>query len=54
MKSMNISISFDAKLDEEYDEIIEEDESLYEEGLIDREFPVIDGEFGIDKEEEDY
>jgi hypothetical protein len=48
------SISFDAKLDQEYDEIIEEDESIYEEGLIDREFPVIDGEFGIDGTEEDY
>lgn len=46
------SISIDAKLDEEYDEIIEEDEDLYEEGLIDRKFPVIDGEFGTDGDEE--
>ncbi len=46
------SISIDAKLDEEYEEIIEEDEDLYEEGLIDKEFPVIDGEFGEDEEEE--
>ncbi|MDD4564295.1 MAG: hypothetical protein PHE79_02300 [Eubacteriales bacterium] len=38
------SISFDATLDEEYEEIIEEDDDLYEEGLIDKEFPVIDGE----------
>ena len=47
------SISIDAKLDEEYEEIIEEDEDLYEEGLIDKEFPVIDGDFQED-EEEDY
>ncbi|HWQ79003.1 MAG TPA: hypothetical protein VN381_09305 [Anaerovoracaceae bacterium] len=46
------SISIDAKLDEEYDEIIEEDEDLYEDGLVDKEFPVIDGEFGIEEEEE--
>ena len=46
------SISIDAKLDEEYEEIIEEDEDLYEEGLIDKEYPVIDGEFGEDEEEE--
>lgn len=46
------SISFDAKLDEEYDEIIEEDENMYEDGLIDKEFPVIDGEFKDDEEEE--
>ncbi|HML38905.1 MAG TPA: hypothetical protein PKA19_16040, partial [Bacillota bacterium] len=45
------SISFDAKLDEEYDEIIEEDENLYEDGLIDKEFPVIDGEFADEEEE---
>ncbi len=48
------AISIDAKLDEEYEEIIEEDEDLYEEGLIDREFPVIDGEFNEDDEDEDY
>jgi len=47
------SISIDAKLDEEYEEIIEEDEDLYEEGLIDKEFPVIDGDFA-DDEDEDY
>ncbi len=47
------SISIDAKLDEEYEEIIEEDEDLYEEGLIDKEFPVIDGDF-INEEEEEY
>jgi len=46
------SISIDAKLDEEYEEIIEEDEDLYEEGLIDKEFPVIDGDFGEEEEEE--
>lgn len=46
------SISIDATLDEEYEEIIEEDEDLYEEGLIDKEFPVIDGDFGEDEEEE--
>jgi hypothetical protein len=40
-------------LDEEYEEIIEEDEDLYEEGLIDKEFPVIDGDF-INEEEEEY
>jgi hypothetical protein len=48
------AISIDAKLDEEYEEIIEEDEDLYEEGLIDKEFPVIDGEFGDEEEDEDY
>lgn len=48
------SISIDAKLDEEYEEIIEEDEDLYEEGLIDKEFPVIDGDFGEEEEEEEY
>lgn len=48
------AISIDAKLDEEYEEIIEEDEDLYEEGLIDRGFPVIDGEFNEDDEDEDY
>lgn len=47
------SISIDAKLDEEYEEIIEEDEDLYEDGLIDKIFPVIDGEFS-DEEDEDY
>lgn len=47
------SISIDAKLDEEYEEIIEEDEDLYEDGLIDKTFPVIDGEFS-DEEDEDY
>lgn len=46
------SISIDAKLDEEYEEIIEEDEDLYENGLIDKEFPVIDGDFTDDEEEE--
>lgn len=49
------SISFDAELDEEYEEIIEEDEDVYEDGLIDREYPVIDGESLDDDEEyEDY
>lgn len=48
------SISIDSKLDEEYDEIIEEDEVLYEEGLIDREFPVIDEEAFREEEEEEY
>ncbi len=47
------AISIDAKLDEEYDEIIEEDEDLYEEGLIDKAFPVIDGDFADDDEEAD-
>lgn len=47
------SISFDAKLDEEYDEIIEEDEDLYEDGLVDKEFPVIDGEFEDDEDDEE-
>ncbi len=46
------SISIDTELDEEYEEIIEEDENVYEEGLIDKEFPVIDGDFGDDEEEE--
>jgi len=48
------TISFNAKIDADYDEMIEEDDSLYEEGLIDRKFPVIDGEFDIDGTEEDY
>lgn len=47
------SISIDAELDEQYEEIIEEDEDLYEEGLIDKDYPVIDGDFG-EEEEEDY
>jgi hypothetical protein len=46
------SISIDTELDEEYEEIIEEDEDVYEEGLIDKEFPVIDGDFTDDEEEE--
>lgn len=46
------SISIDGRLDEEYEEILEEDEDLYAEGLIDREFPVIDGDFRADDEEE--
>lgn len=46
------TISIDAKLDEEYEEIIEEDEDLYENGLIDKEFPVIDGDFADDEEDE--
>lgn len=46
------AISFDAELDEEYDEIDEEDDELYEDGLIDKNFPVIDGESYDD--EEDY
>lgn len=46
------AISFDAELDEEYDESNEEDEELYEDGLIDKKFPVIDGE-SYD-EDEDY
>lgn len=45
------TISIDAKLDEEYEEIIEEDEDLYEDGLIDKEFPVIDGDFADDEED---
>jgi hypothetical protein len=48
------SISFVAKIDEEYDEIIEEDEELYEEGLIDKEFPVIDGESYDEEADADY
>lgn len=48
------SISFDTELDEEYEEIIGEDEDLYEEGLIDKEFPVIDGESFGEDEDEDY
>ncbi len=48
------SISFDAELDEEYEEIIEEDETLYEEGLIDKNFPVIDGESFDDELEDDF
>ena len=47
------SISIDAELDEEYEEILEEDEDVYEDGLIDKEFPVIDGE-SFDEEDEDY
>jgi hypothetical protein len=47
-------ISIDAALDEEYEDIIEEDEELYEEGLIDKKFPVIDGEFDEDTEDNDY
>ena len=48
------AISFDAELDldTEYGEANEEDEDLYEEGLIDKEFPVIDGESY--EEEDDY
>jgi hypothetical protein len=46
------SISIDTELDEEYEEIIEEDEDVYEEGLIDKEFPVIDGDFGDDEKED--
>lgn len=46
------SISIDTELDEEYEEIIEEDEDVYEEGLIDKEFPVIDGDFRGDEDEE--
>jgi len=46
------SISIDTELDEAYEEIIEEDEDGYEEGLIDKEFPVIDGDFGDDEDEE--
>lgn len=49
------SISIDAAIDEEYEEIIEEDEDLYENGLIDRVYPVIDGEdFEEYEEEEEY
>jgi hypothetical protein len=46
------SISIETELDEEYEEIIEEDEDVYEEGLIDKEFPVIDGDFGDNEDEE--
>ena len=46
------SISIDTELDEEYEEIIEEDEDVYEEGLIDKEFPVIDGDFGDNEDDE--
>jgi hypothetical protein len=48
------SISIDAELDENYEEIIEEDEDLYEEGLIDKELPVIDGEFNDDDDDDEY
>ena len=40
-------ISFDASIDEDYEDIDGEDEDpnyIYEEGLIDEEYPVIDGE----------
>lgn len=47
------AISFDAELDEEYDETMEEDEELYEDGLIDKKLPVIDGE-SYDDEDDDY
>lgn len=46
------SISIETELDEAYEEIIEEDEDVYEEGLIDKEFPVIDGDFEDSEEEE--
>lgn len=46
------SILMDSAIDEEYDDILEEDEELYEDGLIDREFPVIDGE-DFDEYDED-
>ncbi len=52
------SISIDAELDEDYEEILEEDEDLYEEGLIDKKYPVIDSESfesaSEEDEEEDY
>jgi hypothetical protein len=48
------SISIDMEIDEEYDEIIEEDEDHYEEGLIDKDFPVIDGENYDGEEEYEY
>jgi len=48
------SISIDAELDEDYDDIIEEDEDIYEDGLIDRDFPVIDGEEFDKVDEADY
>ncbi len=48
------SISIDTELDENYEEIIEEDEDLYEKGLIDRNFPIIDGESFDEDESEDY
>lgn len=47
------TISIDAKLDEEYEEIMEEDEDYYEEGLIDKDFPVIDGEIYEEDDNED-
>ncbi|MBR0600133.1 hypothetical protein [Sinanaerobacter chloroacetimidivorans] len=47
------TIPIDAAIDEEYDDILEEDEDLYEDGLIDRDFPVIDGE-DYEEEEDDY
>lgn len=48
------SISIDTEIDEEYDDIIEEDEDLYEDGLIDKDFPVIDGENYDEEEEYEY
>ncbi len=38
------SLSFETEIDEEYEEILEEDETLYENGLINKEYPVIDGD----------
>ena len=38
------TMPIDAVIDEDYEEIVEEDEDFYENGLIHRDFPVIDGE----------
>lgn len=47
------SLTIDATIDEDYDDMMDEDEDddLYEDGLIDRDYPVIDGE---EYEEEEY
>lgn len=46
------TISIETELNEKYEEIMEEDEDVYAEGLIDREFPVIDGDFAEDEDED--
>lgn len=47
------TISIDAAIDEEYEEIVQEDEEIYEEGLIHPDYPVIDGE-DLDIDDLDY
>lgn len=47
------SIPLDASIDEEYEEILEEDDDFYEEGLIHRDFPVVEGESLEDEEDDD-